>query len=95
MQYLDAQVVQARDHALLELGEGYDGARHQAGLLQEDLGGGEGHGVQEGGQPAGREGGNRTLGHVLVASSPPHPTPLTHTYPLPSPSNPLACCCAA
>ena len=50
---LDAQVRQARDHALLELREGDDGARHQARLLQEDLGGAEGHGVQKGGQPAG------------------------------------------
>ncbi len=46
----DAQVVQARLHALLDLGERHRGARHQRRLLQEDARLGEGHGVQERGQ---------------------------------------------
>lgn len=50
--HLDAQVCHALLQAQLELGEGDDGARHQARLLQEHLGGREGHRVQEGGQPA-------------------------------------------
>lgn len=61
------QVPEARGHALLDVVHGEPRARDQGRLLEEDPGGGEGHGVEEGGDAAVALPDLRPFGEVRVA----------------------------